>query len=309
MRGLRGSPSGLATTADHFRRFGLEPRGPPGYRRDVGENGAGMHRIEDWDEAYANAPHIPGGDRWPEAWVAPARAFREAHPPREVRYGDHARQRMDLFLPDDGAPRGLVVFVHGGYWVRFDRSFWSHLAAGPLARGWAVAVPSYVLAPEARVAAIGRAVAVAVETAAREVAGPIRLVGHSAGGHLVTRLAVGDALPEAVARRVERVVSISGVHDLRPLLRTRQNDDVRLDAVEARAESPALLVPREGTRCLAWVGQAERSEFVRQSELIASVWRGLGAATACVIEPDRHHFDVIDGLARPDSPLTDGVLA
>ena len=265
-----------------------------------------MHRIEDWDDAYANAPNIPGGDRWPDAWVGPARAFREAHPPREVAYGDHPRERMDLFAPQ-GAPRGLVVFVHGGYWVRFDRSYWSHLAAGPLARGWAVAVPSYVLAPEARIAAIGRAVAAAVETAAGHVEGPVRLAGHSAGGHLVTRLAAAGALPSALAERVERIVSISGVHDLRPLLRLQQNDDIRLDAEEAAAESPALLVPREGTRLVAWVGQAERSEFVRQSELIANVWHGLGAATACVIEPDRHHFDVIDGLARPDAALTEAL--
>ena len=266
-----------------------------------------MHRIEDWDDAYANGPNIPDGERWPDAWVAPARAFREAHPPEVVPYGAHERERMDLFLPE-GAPRGLVVFVHGGYWVRLDRSFWSHLAAGPLARGWAVAMPSYVLAPEARVAAISRAVAGAVEVAAGRVAGPVRLAGHSAGGHLVTRAAVAGALPEPISARVERVVSISGLHDLRPLLRTAVNDDIRLDAAEAAAESSALLVPREGTRLTAWVGQSERAEFVRQSELIANVWRGLGAATACVVEPDRHHFDVIDGLTRPDAPLTEALL-
>jgi acetyl esterase/lipase len=46
------------------------------------------------------------------------------------------------------------VFVHGGYWLRFGRGDWSHLAAGPVARGWAVALPSYTLAPAARIAAI-----------------------------------------------------------------------------------------------------------------------------------------------------------
>ena len=202
-----------------------------------------------------------------------------------------------------------MVFVHGGYWVRLDRSFWSHLAAGPIARGWAVAMPSYVLAPEARVAEIGRGIARAVEVAAERVPGPVRLAGHSAGGHLVARAMVGGALPHDLAERVERVVPISGVFDLRPLLRTELNADIRLDAEEAAAESPALLAPREGTRLVAWVGQAERSEFVRQSELLANVWRGLGAATACVVEPDRHHFDVIDGLERPDSALTRALLA
>lgn len=268
------------------------------------------HRIADWDDAYANAPHVPDGGRWPEAWVAPAQAFRDAHPGAELGlpYGEPERERLDLFHPE-GAPRGLVVFVHGGYWVRLDRSYWSHLAAGPLAHGWAVAIPSYVLAPQARLGAIARAVARAVALAAGRVAGPVRLVGHSAGGHLVSRLAVPGLLPEDVGARVERVVSISGVHDLRPLLRTRLAEDLRLDAEEALAESPALLIPREGTRLLAWVGQSERAEFLRQSALLANVWRGLGAETALAVEPDRHHFDVVDGLLDPGSALTRGVLS
>jgi hypothetical protein len=119
---------------------------------------------------------------------------------------------------------------------------------------------------------------------------------------------VGEALGWDVAARVERCVPISGLFDLRPLLLTTLNDDIRLDVGEAAAESPALLMPRVGTRLVAWVGQAERSEFVRQSALIANVWRGLGAETSLVVEPDRHHFDVIDGLADPGSPLVEALL-
>ena len=104
------------------------------------------------------------------------------------------------------------------------------------------------------------------------------------------------------------MVPISGLFDLRPFLLTALNEDLRLDPAEAEAESPALLPPRAGTRLVAWVGQAERSEFVRQSALVANVWRGLGAETDLVVEPDRHHFDVIDGLADPRSPLVDALL-
>ena len=272
-----------------------------------------LARIEDWDDAYANAPNIPDGDRWPERWAAEAKAFRDRLGPRAetgIAHGDHERERYDLFHPE-GAPRGLVVFVHGGYWMRFDPSFFSHLAAGPLARGWAVAMPGYALAPDVRVGAMARQVGRAVTHAAARIGGAVRLAGHSAGGHLVTRLQCADAaelLGADVADRIERVVSISGVHDLRPLLRTALNDTIGLDAEEARAESPALLEPRDGTRLVTWVGQAERAEFVRQSELLASIWRGLGAATRFHAAPDRHHFDVIDALADPASPLVRALL-
>ena len=43
------------------------------------------------------------------------------------------RERFVLFLPEVMAV-GLMVFVHGGYWRAFDKSDWSHLAAGALAK-------------------------------------------------------------------------------------------------------------------------------------------------------------------------------
>jgi acetyl esterase/lipase len=172
-----------------------------------------------------------------------------------------------------------------------------------------VAVPGYTLCPGIRVSGITRQIGAALRRAAELVPGPIRLAGHSAGGHLVGRMLCADApLPEDVARRIEHTVSISGVHDLRPLLRTRLNDALRLDHAEARAESPALATPREGARITCWVGADERPEFVRQSALLADVWAGLGARTRAVEQAGRHHFDVIDGLTDPEGPLTRALL-
>jgi acetyl esterase/lipase len=265
----------------------------------------------DWDDAYANAPYIPGAAEYPPRWQREAAALRQSLGQRAhtLAYGEAETERLDLFLPE-GDPTGLVVFVHGGYWQRFGRRDWSHLADGALARGHAVAMPGYTLCPGIRVSGITRQVGAAIARAGAEVAGPIRLAGHSAGGHLVSRMLCADApLPGDVAGRIEHTVSISGVHDLRPLLRTKLNDALRLDPTEARAESPALLEPREGVRLTAWVGAAERPEFVRQNALLANIWTGLGAVTRAVEEPGRHHFDVIDGLSRPDSPLMEALLA
>lgn len=271
------------------------------------------HRIVDWDDAYANGANIPHGDRWPEAWVEPARRFREEMMAKgrarlDLAYGEGPRNRLDLFLPR-GEPRGLVVYVHGGFWLRLDRSFWSHLARGAVESGYAVAMPSYTLCPEIRVSGITAEVGRAVEYAAGEIAGPILLTGHSAGGHLATRMITSTSpLPEAVRARIANVVSISGVHDLRPMMRTAMNATLAIDQAEARAESPALLEPMPGARLTCWVGAGERSEFIRQNALLANVWIGLGAATAVVEEPDRHHFNVVDGLADPHHPLTRTLL-
>jgi len=261
--------------------------------------------MRDWDDAYANGAHIPGAEGFVPRWQAEAAAFREAAGGQiDIAYGVGPRERLDLFLPE-GAPRGLCVFVHGGYWRAFDKSVWSHLAAGTRAKGWAVALPSYPLAPEARISEITAAVARAITAAAARVAGPVRLAGHSAGGHLVARMVCeGTPLPDAVAARVEHVLSISGVHDLRPLLATSMNAVLGLTLAEARAESPALAEPRPGTRLTAWVGADERPEFRRQSALIANAWAGFDTDIRLVEAPARHHFDVIADLALPGSALT-----
>jgi hypothetical protein len=112
-----------------------------------------------------------------------------------------------------------------------------------------------------------------------------------------------------VRSRLGNVVSISGLHDLRPMMATAMNATLRLDEEEASSESPALLEPLPGTRIVCWAGAAERAEFLRQSALLANMWTGLGAATTSVEEPDRHHYSVIEGLEDASHPLTRALLA
>jgi acetyl esterase/lipase len=255
----------------------------------------------DLTDAYTNAAHIPGGPEFPARWAKAARAFREAHPPEDIPYGDHPRERLHLFRPA-GEPRGLLVFVHGGYWMAFSREEFSHLAAGALAQGWAVALPSYILCPEGTVGGITRSVARATERAAEEVAGPLRLVGHSAGGQIVARLGCSD-LPLAVRDRIARVLPISPLSNLVPLMSTEMNAKLRLTPTEAAAESP-MLRPRPAVPVTVWVGEAERPAFRDQALWLSQAWDA-----PLVVEPARHHFDVIESLSDPDGALTRAALA
>ena len=259
------------------------------------------------DDAYANAAHIPGAADYPPRWERAAEALREGLIEQgladlDLAYGDSPRHRFDLFHPG-AEPKGLMVFVHGGYWLRFDKSVWSHLAAGALSHGWAVAMPSYDLCPQVRIADITRQVAKAVTASAAMVAGPIVLAGHSAGGHLVTRMLQPGLLPDAVALRLRHVLSISPVSDLRPLMRTSMNADFKLDDASARAESPALMVERLPVPVTIWVGADERPVFLDQARWLAEAW-GCGH----VVDEGRHHFDVIDALADGHSGMIGRLL-
>lgn len=255
----------------------------------------------DLDDAYANAAHIPRAEEFPPRWAADAQTFRDRLGDRArlgISYGDSDRQAFDLFLPE-GDSKGTVMFVHGGYWRAFDRSSWSHLAAGPIARGWAVAMPSYDLCPDVRILQITRQISAALRTVAGQVTGPLSLVGHSAGGHLVARMLDRALTPPDVAARLHHVLPISPLADLRPLRRTTMNHDFHMLENEAIAESPLLMHNRyEDVPVTVWVGADERPAFLDQARWLAQAW---GADH--VVEPGKHHFDVIDSLADPESDM------
>ncbi len=249
-----------------------------------------MERAAQADRAYANGAFIPGGELYAARWQAAAAGFRATARWEELSYGPAERNRLDLFLPE-GAPRGLLVFVHGGYWMLFDRRDWSHLAAGALARGWACALPSYTLAPAAPLGAMAVEVAAACAAAAARVAGPLVVTGHSAGGHLAARMGCADG-----PRQVRRVVPISPLAELEPLRETAMNATLGIDAAVAAAESPARLPRRAEAH--VWVGGQERPAFLWQARTLSEAWD-----CPWTVAPGRHHFDVIDDLADPDSAL------
>ena len=259
------------------------------------------------DDAYANAAYIPGSDDYIVRWSSLAQAFRDTLQAQgraelDVSYGPSARQAFDLFLPE-GEAKGLMIFVHGGYWLRFDKSSWSHLAQGALERGWAVAMPSYDLCPDVSIREIIQQIATMIPQAARHVEGPIVLSGHSAGGHLVARMAVPGLLPPEVVVRLSRVMPISPVADLRPMLKTSMNAQFKLSIMEAASDSPTLMLPMPGVDVVVWVGGDERPVFLEQAKMLGNAWR-----SPCVVDPGRHHFDVIEGLAAGDSEMIERLL-
>jgi arylformamidase len=260
--------------------------------------------------SYDNADFIPDGESYFDRWPAAAEAFRqhraEALQRLDRPYGPSERERYDLFLPESaGAPEGLFVFLHGGFWRMSGRKDWSHLATGFLGHGWAVAIPSYPLAPNVHIAEITRAIGRALPVLAAEAVGPILLGGHSAGGHLALRMVCPDvALPPDVRSRIRGILAISPLADLNPLLMLPMNEHLQIDAVEAERESP-ILYPEPDCDVQVEVGGAERPSFIDQAIRLADAWQ----RSDLTITPGKHHFDILDALESPDSPMVRKALA
>jgi arylformamidase len=266
----------------------------------------------DAEAEYNNRARVPGHPAVIEGWARDSAAFRAAWRPHAelgLPYGPGEREGLDLFLPGPGTDWPAALFMHGGYWQALDRSFVSHVARGMLARGVAVAVPSYDLCPRVTLGTIVAQMRAAAALVHRRMGGrrPLLATGHSAGGHLAALLlATGAAEWRALdpclpGRVVTAALPVSGVFDLAPLLETSIGRGMGLSEAEARALSPASLPPPPGTSPAtlhAAVGAEETAEFLRQSRDFAARWGGGWEAL-----PGLNHFTVLAALADPASPL------
>ena len=256
----------------------------------------------DLSDDYANAKYIADAKSFPGKWQAKATNFRNnktllSNVELDIRYGASEREKMDIFYPKIRTV-GLFVFIHGGYWRAFDKSSWSHLSLGAMENGFASAIPSYRLCPEVSIAQITEDIARCITFLSKKVnEGPIVLAGHSAGGHLVSRMLCEGVLPKNVSDRLKRVTPISPLADLQPLIFTDLNSDLNLSLESAISESPIRYKPiAVNTR--VWVGEHERPAFLHQAEILSEKWQcGLN------IQPDAHHFDIIDQLLNPKSDM------
>lgn len=131
---------------------------------------------------------------------------------RDLAYGDHARQRLDVYQPSHSAttPAPLIFMVHGGAWRTGDKTAAAVVKAKVgrwLPRGFVFVAVNYRLLPEAnprqQAEDVARALAY-VQTHAADWAADgnnILLMGHSAGAHLVSLLASDRRLQQAHALR------------------------------------------------------------------------------------------------------------
>jgi len=234
--------------------------------------------------------------RW-RAWSDDVRA--QMLHARDLRYGPSADETLDLIVPHTGAP--LIVWFHGGYWRRLHKDDNTFVARGFAAHGIATAVVNYGLAPavplEEIVAQARRSVAWLREHAKQHGADSSRLVvaGHSAGGHLAAMC--------AVEAPVSAVATLSGLHDLRPLVRSFVQQYLQLDDARAAALSPSLLAPAAPTTVLARTGSRESEEFQEQGRDFADAWRAHGCEASYASTED-NHFSIVERLVDGSDPLT-----
>ena len=258
------------------------------------------------DAAYNNGAAVADSADWLARWRELSAAVRASPRARlESSYGSRPRARFDYF-PCGAARAPLFVFIHGGYWQRNDKDMFAFLADGPRAHGIDVAVVGYTLAPEARltdiVGEIRQALSVLRDRAREFGFDRDRLFvgGWSAGGHLTAIVSDHPAFRGGLP--------ISGIFDLEPIALNYLNDKLALDANEIATLSPLRVLRDRSPPLRLFVGSNELPELRRQSASYAEAARGRRLPVALTVLSARHHYSILDELARPEGAITHALV-
>ena len=253
-------------------------------------------------------------------WIKDSKKAREnLNCTLDVRYADGDNQKLDVFLcGDKKAP--TLIWIHGGYWQRGDKSIYSFLASPFVEIGANVIIVGYDLCPNVSMTRISEELREAVSFIWNngKILGinrdKISVMGHSAGGHLTQMMMATDwpardsAFPSDI---IKAGIPVSPLSYLEPVrLTLALNANLQMDAKEANLESPMTNhPPHTNAPQLVVVGGAETDEFHRQSEMYVNSFRTQQRMIEMYVVPDVDHFDELNVLADQESTFFKKVCA
>ncbi|MCW3847153.1 alpha/beta hydrolase [Sphingomonas sp. LB-2] len=220
---------------------------------------------------------------------------------RDIPYGGHPRQTLDLYAPRTRGPHPLIIFFYGGAWESGHRQGYAFAARALAAKGFVVAVPDYRLVPEVRypdfvrdgAAAVRRAMAHASEYGGDD--GRIVLIGHSAGAYIAAMLALDPEWLGDGREAVRGFAGLAGPYDFLPL-----DDPASIAAFgdwpDLPATQPVIHAGPDSPPALLLHGEPDTRVKPRHSKALAAA---LGDKATLKLYPKLSHTAIVTALALP----------
>ncbi len=240
---------------------------------------------------------------------APGAAEHKAAPTTGIAYGDDDRQKLDIYVPDDKVDQDypVLVFFHGGAWRDGEREGYGFLGRAFAARGIVTVVADYRKAPKDRFPAFVEDTASAIAWVNANIGShggdpeQLFIMGHSAGGHLVTMVALD---PQWLAAKgletsvIKGVVGLAGGYDFLPL--TTESSKIALGQWPRLEETQPITYARsDAPPLLLMTGDIDTVVKPRNSRSLNARMNELGGTSELKIYPGVDHADIVMAIARP----------
>lgn len=235
--------------------------------------------------------------------LAPREGVRET---TGLAYAEGERHGIDIYAPEgaEGAP--VVVFLYGGSWESGDRGMYRFLGASLASAGVVCMVPDYRVWPEVGFPGFVQDAAQALAWAHRNAAAHggaadrVVLMGHSAGAHIATLLALdgGYLATEGLrpAGAVRGVVGLAGPYDFLPL-RSRTLQAIFGPESAWPASQPVNHVAPGAPPMLLATGDADSTVLPRNTESLAARLRAADNPVRTLTYAGIGHREILGAFA------------
>jgi len=222
-----------------------------------------------------------------------------------IAYGDLRRQSLDVYVPRGGANHPVVVFWHGGTWMRGSKEEVRFVGVALAEAGYVAILPNYRLRPQVRFPDFLDDGALAVKWArehAREFSGDpnaIFVMGHSAGGYLAAMLALDEGYLAKVggdAGWIRGWIGLSAPYEMPGDLVLAR---AFLGVTGAAKWRPIDLVSEGAPPALLIHGLEDRSIHPREVASIQKKLASVSVPADCRIHEDAGHLAPVLSLSLP----------
>jgi acetyl esterase/lipase len=239
---------------------------------------------------------------------------------RDIQYGDHNLQRLDVYLPANPVNAPVIFMVHGGGWRIGDKAM-ARVVRNKTARwvsqGFIFISTNYRLLPDTEVLLqtedVARALALAQSKAASWGGDPSKFIimGHSAGAHLVAMLGANPTKAYSVGAKpwLGTVSLDSAALDLVKIMERRHprlyDQAFGSDSAYWRANSPSHVLTSSATPLLAICSTQRQDNPCANAREYASKAATQGVK-AKIVEQNLSHREINETLGLPGA-YTDAV--
>lgn len=242
---------------------------------------------------------------------------------RDLHYGPHPRNRLDVFTPQapSAAALPVLVFVHGGGYVGGDKHspgtpFYSNIGTWAARSGMVGVNMTYRLAPEAPWPAAQVDIAQALQWVRDHIADhggdPHRtwLMGHSAGASHAASYLADKSLHPGGGPGVAGAIFVCGLYDYAVVDATdgfRQYHGA--DAGTYARRSPVGGLLESPVPMLFAVAEHDVPDYNAQADLMIEALGRAGSDHRFLTLTDHNHLSAVYAVNTADTGLTDGILA
>lgn len=261
------------------------------------------------DAAYDQRAYAPLGDQITARFITDsAEVRRRLGNPQRVSYGPTDIEKLDIFrTPRANAP--MMVFVHGGAWLRNQASDFHYLAENFVRGGAHFVALDFTPADKAngdlRVMAdqVRRGIVWVQRNAASFGGDPNRIYvsGQSSGAHLAAVALITDWAKQYAAPPdiLKGGVLQSGMYEMKPVRLSSRGSYIKFDDAMEDAMSPQRHIANLRAPIAVMYGANETPEFQRQNREFAAAVKAAGKSVTLTVLPNHNHYEVQQTMASP----------